>query len=213
MDPQTATRRCRRCQESKPITEFPAIVRNGTTRSGSYCRPCKKTYQHEWYLKNREHALAKAADRRAAARAARPLLPERRPLPEAVGFRAQANPRIQGNIGLGVAIAYFTRVGALVAIPLTDTQRYDLIIDREGVLQRVQVRTTTFRPGKSYLVPLVTTGANRNRIVRRPFPGGDYDSLMVVCGDATVYLIPASLIRARYQLALSRRWDAYRLED
>lgn len=41
---------------------------------------------------------------------------------------------IQGNIGLGKAIEYFTSHGITVAIPLNDTQKYDLIADFNGGL-------------------------------------------------------------------------------
>lgn len=90
--------------------------------------------------------LAAATASREVARGVRPPSPpppERRPLREAIGFRTFANPRKQGNAGLGIAIAYLSRIGADVAIPLTDTRRYDLIIvhDDDG-MERVQVKTT-----------------------------------------------------------------------
>src|SRR5207244_773124 len=71
-----------------------------------------------------------AAARREIDRANRPPKPppvESKPLREAIGFRTFPNPRKQGNAGLGIAIAYLSRIGVEVAIPLTDTQRYDLI--------------------------------------------------------------------------------------
>jgi hypothetical protein len=86
-------------------------------------------------------------------------------------------------------------------------------VDGGDGLRRVQVRTTTCKVGDHYQVPLVTTGANRNRLVRRPFEAGDYDVLMIVCGDGTTYVIPASSITARYQLSLSGKWEPYRVEE
>jgi hypothetical protein len=142
-------RQCRRCAAIKPLQEFSASLRaNGTVKFGSYCPPCRKAYQHEWYLAHREKALAAAAARRDAEKAQRPPDPppaERRPLREAVGFRTFANPRRQGNAGLGIAIAYLSRIGVQIAIPLTDTQRYDLIIEHDAGLERIQVKTTTSR--------------------------------------------------------------------
>ncbi|HEY3238800.1 MAG TPA: hypothetical protein VGL92_04490, partial [Acidimicrobiia bacterium] len=122
------SRQCRRCEVIKPLQDFPASLRtNGNVKFDAYCRPCRKAYQHEWYLAHREEALAAAAARRERGRANRPTRPdppERRPLQEAVGFQRHANPRVQGNAGLGIAIAYFSRIGVPVAIPLTDPQRY-----------------------------------------------------------------------------------------
>ena len=58
---------------------------------------------------------------------------------------------IQGNLGFGKAIEYFTSQGITVALPLNDTQKYDLIADFNGKLQRVSVKTSrSTRNGKSY---------------------------------------------------------------
>lgn len=103
-------RQCVRCGSFKPLHEFSASLRaSGSVKFGSYCRRCRTAYQREWYLKNREKCLAAAATRRSAERDRRPPKPlpeERRPLREAMGFRTFANPRKQGNSGLGIAIAY-----------------------------------------------------------------------------------------------------------
>ena len=210
-------RQCRRCEVIKPLQDFPASLRtNGSVKFGSYCRPCQKVYQHEWYMAHREAALAAAAarrDRDRASRPPRPDPPERRPLREAIGFRRLANPRVQGNAGLGIAIAYFTRIGVHVAIPLTDTQRYDLIIEHEERLQRVQVKTTTMKQGRGYNVHLRTIGGNKSQIVARDFHPSDYEWLFVVCGDATAYLIPTTAITSRAALFLSRKYEPYRIED
>jgi hypothetical protein len=211
-------RECRRCAEIKPLPDFAASLRaNGTVKFGSYCPPCRKAYQHEWYLAHRETALAAAAARREKLRAERPPAPppvERRPLREAVGFRTFANPRKQGNAGLGIAIAYLSRIGVEVAIPLTDTQPYDLIVeDGDHCLHRVQVKTTTQRDRSgAFLVPLRTTGCNTKAVVRRNFDSSDYEWLFVVCGDACAYLIPTSAIPARTQISLGRKYEQFRLE-
>lgn len=47
---------------------------------------------------------------------------------------------LQGNLGLGKAIQYFTSQGITVALPLNDTQKYDLIADFNGKLQRIQIK-------------------------------------------------------------------------
>ena len=45
-----------------------------------------------------------------------------------------------GNAALSMAIAYFGSNGYIVSIPLNDTQDYDLIVDKNGCVQRVQVK-------------------------------------------------------------------------
>ncbi|HEY4409058.1 MAG TPA: group I intron-associated PD-(D/E)XK endonuclease, partial [Acidimicrobiia bacterium] len=131
-------RQCRRCQAVRPLQEFPASLRaNGTVKFGSYCPPCQKAYQHQWYLANRDKHRRRSAARKEALRVERPAPPDARPLREAIGFRRHPNSRVQGDAGLGIAIAYFSRLGVRVGIPLTDSQPYDLLIDNRGELSRV----------------------------------------------------------------------------
>ena len=44
-------------------------------------------------------------------------------------FRECKNTKEQGNIGLGVAIQYFTQNLYTVSLPLNDSQDYDLIVE------------------------------------------------------------------------------------
>jgi len=53
------------------------------------------------------------------------------------------NSKKQGDAGLGQAIAYFTMKGYDVALPLTDSADWDLIVEIEGQLKRVQVKTSS----------------------------------------------------------------------
>ena len=207
-------RECVRCGALKPLDEFSASLRStGTVKFGSYCRRCRTAYQKEWYVRNRERCLAAAAARREAEKALRPPLKTARPLRDAVGFRPLTNPRKQGNAGLGVAIAYLTRIGLEVAIPLTDTQPYDLLVVHNEGIDRVQVKTTTLKANSSYVVHLGTVGGNKSQVKVRPFDPSDYEWLFAVCGDATAYMIPTSEISARRSLSLGRRYEAFRLED
>jgi len=207
-------RQCRRCAAIKPLQEFSASLRaNGTVKFGSYCPPCRKAYQHEWYLAHRSEIQERAAARRDRLQAERPLVPDPRPLPDAVGFRKHGNSRVQGDAGLGVAIAYFSRIGVRVGIPLTDSQPYDLMIDDGAQLSRVQVRTTTWKRGNFYFVSLKTVGANSTQVITKLFDSSAYEWLFVVCGDATVFLIPTPAIVARHSILLGRRYERFRLED
>lgn len=56
----------------------------------------------------------------------------------------RTNPRTQGEIGLGAAIAWFLAEGYGVAIPLCDNQPWDLVVDSEADgLQRATTATYT----------------------------------------------------------------------
>jgi hypothetical protein len=53
------------------------------------------------------------------------------------------NSKKQGDAGLGQAIAYFTMKGHDVALPLTDSADWDMIVEINGSLKRVQVKTSS----------------------------------------------------------------------
>lgn len=87
------------------------------------------------------------------------------------------------------------------------------MVDDGHQLARVQVRTTTVREGRSYVVGLKTVGGNKTQTITKVFDPGAYEWLFVVCGDATAYLIPTTAISARYSIFLGRKYECFRLED
>ena len=51
--------------------------------------------------------------------------------------------KTKGDLGVAFTIAILTEQRFNVALPLTEHSKYDLIIEKEGVLKTVQVRYTT----------------------------------------------------------------------
>lgn len=100
-----------------------------------------------------------------------------------------------------------------MAIPLTDTQRYDVIIVHGEGMGRVQVKTTTVKQGRNSYAKLTTIGGNHTQVKVRKFEPTDYEWLFVVRGDATAYMIPTEAITTRTGLVLGRRYERYRSED
>lgn len=73
------------------------------------------------------------------------------------------NNKLQGNIGEAKAIHYYTELGYMVSKPLFENCAYDLIIDKDGMLLRVQVKTSTQKKANGrYDVNLRTMGGNRS---------------------------------------------------
>ena len=121
------------------------------------------------------------------------------------------NPRKQGDAGMGVAIGWFSANGYTVAIPLTDSQRYDLIVD-DGSLKKVSVRTTTMKSESGFFqVGLRTIGSNMYRTKIVKFNPSEIDLLFVVCEDETKYLIPATDIKVTNNITLNANWDKYKV--
>jgi hypothetical protein len=74
----------------------------------------------------------------------------------------QAHPRRQGDIGEATAIAWLTRAGYGVWVPLGHSPDADLIAERDDRLFRVQMKTSTVLRNGRYEVSLTTKGGNRS---------------------------------------------------
>ncbi len=119
---------------------------------------------------------------------------------------------MQGEIGLGAAIGWFTAHGYWVSIPLCDNQPYDLIVDDGTGPQRVQVKTTTRRgPYGNFLVMLETAGGNQSFHTRKPFDNTKSDLLFVLADDGAMYVIPSAKIACRRTLTLCSKYAQYQV--
>lgn len=123
------------------------------------------------------------------------------------------NTKKQGNWGLGQAIAYFTRIGASVSIPLTDSQEYDLIVDIENKLVRIQVKSSTnLAPsGNGYGFELRSRVKDSKRAqLRRHVIDSECDFLFAVCPIGT-FLIPKEDLRGSLLVGINTDWYKYKV--
>ena len=121
---------------------------------------------------------------------------------------------IQGNMGLGKAIDYFTSHGYPVALPLNDTQKYDLIVDMNG-LQRVSVKTSRYSPkgdGVVFEVGLKNTGGASGKSVIRNFDNTTCDYVFIYTADESLYLIPAADITSKSTITVGNKWTEYKVK-
>lgn len=122
------------------------------------------------------------------------------------------NTRKQGAWGVGRAIAYFTRLGWAVSLPIADTQRYDLIVDNGDRLYRVEVKATRYKVKERYICGLRTLGGNQSWSgVTKKFSCEDSDYLFVTTEEGDSYLIPSSIIDGIAQLYLGPKYNQYKL--
>lgn len=115
----------------------------------------------------------------------------------------------QGNLGL--AIAYYTTNCIPVLIPLNDTQKYDIAIDRDG-LKRVSVKTTQYlSKSGNYEVLLKNCGGSSGQSKIRHFDNSTCDILFIVVVNGDMYEIPSSEITVKSTLTLTDKWDKYKV--
>lgn len=117
---------------------------------------------------------------------------------------------LQGNVGLGKAIEYFTSHQITVSLPLNDIQKYDLIADFNDGLQRVQVKTSRYKAKSGYYsVNLKNSGGSSGKSVIRPFDNKLCDYVFVYSADNRCYLIPSNTILAKTAITLNKECDKY----
>lgn len=115
-------------------------------------------------------------------------------------FSKCKNTKKQGDVGVGVAVQYFSLQGYTVSIPLTDSQEYDLVVDIDDFLKRVQVKTTSYIPPKDnpnncYSVSVTVKGGNRSGTGKiKQFDVTKIDYLFIVCENGVKYLIPTNKV-------------------
>lgn len=123
------------------------------------------------------------------------------------------NTKEQGDIGVAHAIYWYTLQGYKVSIPNTDSTRYDLIVDKDGKLFRVQCKTT-FRKGKygKYEVSFRTSGGNQswNKVVKF-ISSDETDLVWVTTEDRQAYEFPVELCENKSSFTLGEKYNAYKI--
>lgn len=118
----------------------------------------------------------------------------------------------QGDIGEAKAIYEYTKLGYGVSRTLFDSMKYDLIIDCNGQLKRVQVKTTRFKTKYGiYQVCLKTAGGNQSFATVHKRKDEDYDILFVLADNGDSWSIPVTEFEARTTLNLSEQFDKFKL--
>lgn len=99
----------------------------------------------------------------------------------------EINRKQIGRIGLSMAINYFTCQGYTVSLPLNDTQWYDLIIEKDGVLKTVQCKATQTESGE---ISLRNTGGTKGAVYDNIINHSELDFLFCVNKNLDMWCIP-----------------------
>lgn len=122
-------------------------------------------------------------------------------------LKEHKNSKVKGTVGVGHAIAYFTKKGIVVSIPINDSQPYDLVIDIDGTLKKVQVKTTT-----SEEIALRTMGGNQSFNTSKLFNHKSCDFIYGLMDNGNSWLIPTNVFNNTTTLKLTdRKFKQYKL--
>ena len=98
--------------------------------------------------------------------------------------------KYKGNFGLASAIYYFIKCGYTVSVPLNDTQDYDLVVDINGSLKKVQCKATEQKSKYGTTVVTLKSCGGTKGTVYKTVKNTDIDLLFVVNMEEEKWLIP-----------------------
>ena len=117
----------------------------------------------------------------------------------------------KGNSGLGIAIAYYTSNGYIVSIPLNDTQDYDLIVDKDNKIRRVQVKATSCKTKYgNYQVALKSCGGTNGKTYKTII-NTNIDEVFILTDNIDIYIIPIEKINNYSTLNLCEKYRNYKV--
>ena len=113
----------------------------------------------------------------------------------------------KGNAGLGIAVAYYSSNGYTVSIPLNDTQDYDLIVDKNNFLKKVQVKATSCKTKYNrYQVALKSCGGTKGETYKTIIDT-KIDEVFIVTDTMEMFIIPIEEIKNKSTLNLSEKYE------
>ena len=117
----------------------------------------------------------------------------------------------KGNTSLGVAIAYYSSNGYTVSIPLNDTQDYDLIVDKDDKLKKVQVKSTACKTKYgNYQVALKSWGGTKGKAYKTLIDT-KIDELFILTEDFSMYIMPIEEINNKSTLNICGKYNKYKV--
>lgn len=122
------------------------------------------------------------------------------------------NTKKQGDIGVAAAILYYTKKGYTVSVPLGDSARYDLVVDKGNEVYRVQVKTTNYTsPHGVPILNLRTSGGNQSGAgISKLISASETDLVFGYClVDDTMYEFPVEVVAGKVAVHLSSKKDQY----
>ena len=118
----------------------------------------------------------------------------------------------KGNTSLGIAIAYYVSNGYTVSIPLNDTQDYDLLVDKNNFIKRIQVKSTGCKTKYgNYQVALKSCGGTKGSTYKTVIET-KIDELFILTENLRIYILPVKEIQNKSTLNICDKYEMYRVK-
>ena len=116
-------------------------------------------------------------------------------------------------MAVGQAICHFISLGYEVCLPIGDKRDYDFVIEKNGQLQKVQVKFAGLYNDGQCKVALRVMGGNQSYGYARKYSDTSFDLLFVYSGKGEKYLLPWKEIVPRNQIHIEHaKYKRYQLK-
>ncbi len=112
-----------------------------------------------------------------------------------VARKARMDTKLKADIAESAVTTELLKRGFRVLKPIGDRLAYDLAVDLNGKLLRIQVKSAWFSAkAKCYVVDARKTKTNRRRMLRERYSVSDFDFAIIYLADLSVfYVMPVSV--------------------
>ena len=118
----------------------------------------------------------------------------------------------KGNSSLGIAIAYYDSNGYTVSIPLNDTQDYDLVVDKDNLIKKVQVKSSGCKTKYgNYQVALKSCGGTKGKTYKTIIET-NIDEVFIVTKDLEIYILPIKELKNKSTIYLCDKYQKYKVK-
>lgn len=123
------------------------------------------------------------------------------------------NSKAQGNVGVAMAVAYYTSQGLEVALPFGDNCRYDLLVERDRKFVRVQCKTSTcLRDGKFQVNMKTHSSRKADGTTKISYLSKDeIDEVFIWCADGSLYILPPEKFHGHGNFTTGPRNSKYKV--
>jgi hypothetical protein len=125
----------------------------------------------------------------------------------------ELNSKKKGGIAVGEAISYFLKKNESVFVPISDSDKYDLVVNVNGSFKKVQCKYSNDKAQSGgFIVDLRTFGGYREKTYHNKYEKDDFDLLFIYCSNNNKYLIPSDVVWDKSQIVLGiNSWYEYKI--
>ncbi|MBU1124862.1 MAG: endonuclease [Candidatus Omnitrophica bacterium] len=112
--------------------------------------------------------------------------------------------KLTADIAESAVTTELLKRGFRVLQPIGDRLAYDLAVERDGYLLRLQVKSAWFNAkDKSYIVDSRRTKTNRRRMLRQRYGERDFDFAIIYLADVHVFYVMPLSVFSNYESTIT----------